>query len=189
MGSTWGPSGADRTHVGPMLVPWTLPSGDWIYPIPAPILLMSNFSHKYIDSLTVYTIVQDQAHWCVSGKLEGISVPYVKAPVHNRIEICYLTWYVMYTGIMIHLWHTEARWRIYTSENWVLIVSNNTCCIFGQRPFPESKLRCSQFYPSQYSSLKFVSKYKNLYLQKRIAKYHQDTLFRTQSDKGHNEWL
>ena len=28
MGPTWGPSGADRTQVGPMLAPWTLLSGD-----------------------------------------------------------------------------------------------------------------------------------------------------------------
>ena len=27
MGATWGPSGADRTQVGPMLAPWTLLSG------------------------------------------------------------------------------------------------------------------------------------------------------------------
>ena len=27
MGPTWGPSGADRTHVGPMLASWTLLSG------------------------------------------------------------------------------------------------------------------------------------------------------------------
>ena len=27
MGPTWGPSGADRTQVGPMMVPWTLLSG------------------------------------------------------------------------------------------------------------------------------------------------------------------
>ena len=27
MGSTWGPSGADRTQVGPMLAPWALLSG------------------------------------------------------------------------------------------------------------------------------------------------------------------
>ena len=27
-GPTWGPSGADRTQVGPMLAPWTLLSGD-----------------------------------------------------------------------------------------------------------------------------------------------------------------
>ena len=31
MGPTWGPSGADRTHVGPMLVPWTLLSGQHWY--------------------------------------------------------------------------------------------------------------------------------------------------------------
>ena len=29
MGPTWGPSGADRTQVGPMLAPWTLLSGVW----------------------------------------------------------------------------------------------------------------------------------------------------------------
>ena len=29
MGPTWGPSGADRTQVGPMLAPWTLLSGTW----------------------------------------------------------------------------------------------------------------------------------------------------------------
>ena len=32
MGPTWGPSGADRTQVGPMLAPWTLQSGStYIY--------------------------------------------------------------------------------------------------------------------------------------------------------------
>ena len=31
MGPTWGPSGADRTQVGPMLAPWTLLSGcGWV---------------------------------------------------------------------------------------------------------------------------------------------------------------
>ena len=29
MGPAWGPSGADRTQVGPMLAPWTLLSGKW----------------------------------------------------------------------------------------------------------------------------------------------------------------
>ena len=32
MGPTWGPSGADRTQVGPMLAPWTLLSG-WLIDI------------------------------------------------------------------------------------------------------------------------------------------------------------
>ena len=30
MGPTWGPSGADRTQMGPMLAPWTLLSG-WLW--------------------------------------------------------------------------------------------------------------------------------------------------------------
>ena len=38
MGPTWGPSGADRTQVGPMLAPWTLLSGIstalWIIKVP-----------------------------------------------------------------------------------------------------------------------------------------------------------
>ena len=31
MGPTWGPSGADRTQVGPMLAPWTLLSGNLLF--------------------------------------------------------------------------------------------------------------------------------------------------------------
>ena len=33
MGPTWGPSGSDRTQVGPMLVPWTLLSGVVCHPL------------------------------------------------------------------------------------------------------------------------------------------------------------
>ena len=39
MGPTWGPSGADRTQVGPMLAPWTCYLGD-VHDIPMrPVLL------------------------------------------------------------------------------------------------------------------------------------------------------
>ena len=31
MGPTWGPSGAERTQVGPMLAPWTLLSGTFLF--------------------------------------------------------------------------------------------------------------------------------------------------------------
>ena len=34
IGPTWRPSGADRTQVGPMLAPWTLLSGLYIYELP-----------------------------------------------------------------------------------------------------------------------------------------------------------
>ena len=39
MGPTWGPSGADGTQVGPMLVPWTLLSGIyWIHLTSSPAM-------------------------------------------------------------------------------------------------------------------------------------------------------
>ena len=42
MGPTWGPSGADRTQVGPMLAPWTLLSG---YPCDYLSMRGLNFIH------------------------------------------------------------------------------------------------------------------------------------------------
>ena len=36
MGPTWGPSGAERTHVGPTLTPWTSLSGSAIADMPEP---------------------------------------------------------------------------------------------------------------------------------------------------------
>ena len=41
MGPTWGPSGADRTQVGPMLAPWTLLSGSFL--LMAQIMLQQNY--------------------------------------------------------------------------------------------------------------------------------------------------
>ena len=64
MGPTWGPSGADRTQVGPMLAPWTLLSGNentsslnyWnprvvIMPTLLPMVAPTAFitSHAFID--------------------------------------------------------------------------------------------------------------------------------------------
>ena len=40
MGRTWGPPGADRTQVGPMLAPWTLLSG-LVYTYPLWLLYMT----------------------------------------------------------------------------------------------------------------------------------------------------
>ena len=48
MGPTWVPSGADRTHVGPMLAPWTLLSGELKHDRFTQIHTMHNFfAHKY----------------------------------------------------------------------------------------------------------------------------------------------
>ena len=41
MGPTWGPAGADRTQVGPMLAPWTLLSGTVCRPLSEFIVVQS----------------------------------------------------------------------------------------------------------------------------------------------------
>ena len=54
MGTTWGPSGADRTQVGPMLAPWTLLSGyrriSW---------------HRIIFLITGLLWGGSTNHWCI----------------------------------------------------------------------------------------------------------------------------
>ena len=52
IGPTWGPSGADRTRVGPMLAPWTLLSGLVI--LPADCLAPSDTSLQ-LEYCTWYT--------------------------------------------------------------------------------------------------------------------------------------
>ena len=75
MGLTWDPPGADRTHVGPMLAPWTMLSG-WIVYVnwtgPAPewchalqIPLKLNYEHMNIISLSTSKLrcfFRDQAN-------------------------------------------------------------------------------------------------------------------------------
>ena len=51
MGPTWGPSGADRTQVGPMLAPWTLLSG--------------TLSHKTIKNLLTRQVLFFMVSWFV----------------------------------------------------------------------------------------------------------------------------
>ena len=46
MGPTWGPSGADRTQVGPMLAPWTLLSGRGIVVV---LTSLSRPRHKNVN--------------------------------------------------------------------------------------------------------------------------------------------
>ena len=54
MGPTWGPSGANRTQVGPRLAPWFLLSGE---------SLSSSFAHSPTHWLTHSVILQRIAPW------------------------------------------------------------------------------------------------------------------------------
>ena len=56
MGSTWGPSGPDRTQIGPMLAPWTLLSGTICFPVCS---YVSSFTLPHLHiSITSYITVK-----------------------------------------------------------------------------------------------------------------------------------
>ena len=52
MGPTWGPSGADRTQVGPMLAPWTLLSGD-VYAVMFILLCMAQLVLEHVHCCNI----------------------------------------------------------------------------------------------------------------------------------------
>ena len=60
MGRTWGPSRADRTQVGPMLAPWTLPSGSaWCYEMLSTVIWYSLFdANNYIGVWKVSEVIR-----------------------------------------------------------------------------------------------------------------------------------
>ena len=61
MGPTWGPSGADRAQVGPMLAPWILLSGYLSIPCDRKIIFLISFYHlvlNYVTPISSYIIIQ-----------------------------------------------------------------------------------------------------------------------------------
>ena len=51
MGPTWGPSGADRTQVGPILAPWNMLYGVWCScSLPCPKQPPLNFGHGWVTT-------------------------------------------------------------------------------------------------------------------------------------------
>ena len=93
MGPTWGPSGADRTQVGPMLAPWTLLSGwslcgkgsaHWVWKICGTTAVTDRWSH--------HTGVITNFQWNITLHMARLSTafdPYVK------------TFLVFYTSLLI----------------------------------------------------------------------------------------
>ena len=67
MGPTWGLSGADRTHVGPMLAPWALLSGYTFYCATLPIQqnLFEIIYWKEDDLKTVSVLPVMHPHWWI----------------------------------------------------------------------------------------------------------------------------
>ena len=70
MGPTWGPSGADKTQVGPMLAPWTLLSG-WL-------------CFGYINGISIYGFHHIR-QGCLSGIETDIGLLWYKG-IDNEVD-------------------------------------------------------------------------------------------------------
>ena len=66
MGPTWGPSGADRTQVGPMLAPWTLLSGYYHYYL-LTLLYYYIYLYPMLRADSCFWLVNNREIWsCIS---------------------------------------------------------------------------------------------------------------------------
>ena len=74
MGPTWGPSGADRTQVGPMLAPWTLLSGILRRVVPLTYAYIVIHMGLIIASIILTSSNQDVSAKCTWGKFRTTTV-------------------------------------------------------------------------------------------------------------------
>ena len=104
VGPTWGPSGADRTQVGPMLAPWTLLSGFFVTVTPTqtwsiPIITWLNniVSNVYIqqDMFKTYTKLSN-ASTCLHCDVMHLSLIIAYKSHHLRVletlQVCKTVW-------------------------------------------------------------------------------------------------
>ena len=99
MGPTWGPSGADRTQVGPILAPWTLLSGLW-WPIPSRYIRVRRLQSDKKDVICFQKETHDAsfAFWLRKGHSAGkplfkIGQKSYFLPMKTQKLILMLEWY------------------------------------------------------------------------------------------------
>ena len=102
MGPTWGPSGADRTQMGPMLAPWTLLSGQLPGLFPWYPFLDSSYwrSFEYwvsVDSIYGYPMVMMRCP--VAWTRRHV----VMSPTNNTIKNIQLLYHVFTSFIFVAL--------------------------------------------------------------------------------------
>ena len=74
MGSTWGPSGADRTQVGPMLATWTLFYG---------YTLLCNIDHPNWFVWHIYPYSSGFLHWNVVSRAREVTLKHTNKSVNQ----------------------------------------------------------------------------------------------------------
>ena len=90
MGPTWGPSGAYRTQVGPMLAPWTLLSGCTYKGGLKPSIkkIISILHMTFIVSRPIHYCLQSASAGTVPGwPLSDVTAAYVKQSTNSRAII------------------------------------------------------------------------------------------------------
>ena len=106
MGSTWGPSGADRTQVGPMVAPWTAFWDRMQYP---------NISHLWVISIW----------YCMQEYYTNISPGWIIIKIyfkqHHKYLYILLIWWLYY-------------WNLYFGQQyWHKLMINNTyACTYAR---------------------------------------------------------
>ena len=114
MGPTWGPSGADRTQVGPMLAPWTLLSGS---------IRFMCYIHLYLPGNTTNVWNVEIAMWYIASQMIG---PVMK--IFYLVQRLNWTEYVSYQHILEADFNTSHWYRINYNAPYIFIVIN-TCQI------------------------------------------------------------
>ena len=79
VGPTWDPSGADRTQVGPMLVPWTLLSGS----TPGKTVFVWKLVPRHKYYIILYLALHFLGYWLISSATKYIHLPCWRAKIDN----------------------------------------------------------------------------------------------------------
>ena len=131
MGPTWGPSGADRTQVGPILAHWTLLSGYLLIKyLRTSIIRFTGIVNPIIDTgspcvMLSYTIV---TAWLTGYNMGACGIRHTDS-IHITANGALLYWHKLLLGILLawilkqtEIYHTEICFQkifcIRCIQNW-----------------------------------------------------------------------
>ena len=119
MGPTWGPSGADRTQVGPMLAPWILLSGS-----------SANVKHKIMFKVTIMITGQSCGsfwgnqvsftYWLTMGQFAMAKECIKHAQPCNKTDIFFSIYPLKCANSLMLLWHVSYTTWIFYKSMWFI---------------------------------------------------------------------
>ena len=103
MGSTWGPSGADRTQVGPMLAPWTYLSGLFMI-LPLNSLRPRQDRCHFADAILKWILVNENVWILMKINPELVQLKAWCQPGDKPLSE------PMMVGLPMHIYVTQPQW-------------------------------------------------------------------------------